>query len=148
MSRPKTYRRRQDYRHVPTVDEAALIFQHLMRARERERQKELQRIRLPDVTIRRLWARERLSDAFLRDIQIRLLGLGWVFFDAGAGYGAVRVEAWENWPAVSTRPIRAALQALLQGEAGITDLANLIEGPAGESDEEQTEAEEDDPEAQ
>src|SRR5215212_5860399 len=57
-------------RSLPDADAAAFLFEYLVRAREIERGKSVVRLRLPDVTIRRLWGRERLSDAFLREVQI------------------------------------------------------------------------------
>ena len=49
-------------------------------------------------TLRLLWKRERLTQAWIDEVNEFLLGAGWVLIDAGKTYGLVRTEVVQNWP--------------------------------------------------
>jgi hypothetical protein len=112
--------------HKPTPREAAMLFLRLIEAADEEREKPLTRVRLAEITLKRLWNRERLSEQFIADLSEWLLGAGWALIFAGSTYAAVRVDAVENWPAVSSKRIIDEIEAAAAGRYDFGKLEHLF----------------------
>jgi hypothetical protein len=121
-------------RYKPTPRECALLFLKLIQERE-ERRKNTTRCRLPAVTVRNLWNRELLTEAFLDDVQDWLLSAGWAFINAGSTFGAVKVEALKNWPRVASGRIKDVLNEVKSGKYDFSKLEPLM--ATEEADDEQ-----------
>lgn len=72
-----------------------------------EKGKSVYRARFSEGAIRRMSARQRLREAFIRDLTDELLNLGWCFFclQDGSGYGIVSTTATDKYPGLGTKRI-------------------------------------------
>ena len=109
----------------PNSRESALLLLHLIGSKENDREKSLTRVRLSEVTLLRLWDRYRLPVEFLNEVQDWLLIAGWTLFFAGKTYGAVRVDAVDNWPRLSSSRIAEDLSAVRTGTFDFAQLEGL-----------------------
>jgi hypothetical protein len=112
--------------YKPDERESALLLLRLIEVRDAEREKPMTRVRLAEVTLKRLWNRERLSEQFLSEVSEWLLSAGWAFLFAGTTYAAVQTGAVENWPAISSKRIRAEIEAVRNGEFDFNTLDHLF----------------------
>jgi hypothetical protein len=88
-----------------TPREAALLLLHALKAKGDRRGKPLTRARLSRLTLGRLWNREQLNEAWIREVNEWLLSAGWLLINAEATYGVVKTSVIENWPRVASRHI-------------------------------------------
>ena len=103
-------------RYKPTARECTLLFLRLIDAREGAARKSMTRVRLSELTLKRLWNRERLTEQFLADVAEWFLTAGWALVYAGSTYAAVKIDAVQNWPRVSSKRIGAEIEAVHKGE--------------------------------
>jgi hypothetical protein len=101
--------------YKPTAREAALLLLCLIESRNEERDKPMTRVRLAEITLKRLWNREQLSARFLSEVGDWLLSAGWTLFFAGSTYAAVQTAAVANWPSVSSKRIQTEIDAVRWG---------------------------------
>jgi hypothetical protein len=59
-------------------------------------------------------------------VQDWLLSAGWALFYAGGVYGAVKVEAVENWPTLASSRIHSILDRVALGEFKFDELEYLL----------------------
>jgi hypothetical protein len=121
-------------RHKPSTRECMLLFLRLVQERENRRHAQMTRAQIAEGTLKKLWNRERLTEQFLEDVQEWLLTAGWALFYAGPIYGAVKVEAVENWPSVSAKRIESELVKVASGQYQFEKLESLLVGDAGAGD--------------
>jgi hypothetical protein len=95
--------------------QAALLLLRLFELRDKSRNKPMTRVRLTPPMLKRLWNRRRLPPPFVQEVADWLLVAGWVFFDAGPTFAAVRVSAVENWPRVFTKALGKELDDVAAG---------------------------------
>jgi hypothetical protein len=123
--------------HLADGRQAALLLLRLFELRDGTRNKLMTRANLTAPMLKRLWNRRRLSPAFLQDVADWLLVAGWVFFDAGPTFAAVRVSAVENWPRVFTKPVSKELRDVAAGTYDFSAHEHLLWGgrtlPDGET---------------
>ncbi|MET3364721.1 hypothetical protein [Bradyrhizobium ottawaense] len=60
------------------------------------------RVRISELTLRRLWGRHRLDRDLLDEIQEWLFRGGWTLFFAGTTYAAIKTSAVLNWSRLSS----------------------------------------------
>jgi hypothetical protein len=82
-----------------------MLLLHALKQKGDQRGKPLTRARLSRLTLNRLWNREQLNEAWMRDVNEWLLSAGWLLIDAGATYGVVKTSVIENWPRVASKHI-------------------------------------------
>jgi hypothetical protein len=95
----------------PDARQAAMMVLRLLDAKTAEG-RSVSRARLTELTIRRLWGRTRVQEAFLLDVQEILLNAGWALFWAGSSYAVIRLSAIEGWPRISSKRIEFDLDRL------------------------------------
>src|SRR6185437_1235547 len=88
-----------------TPREAALLLLHALKAKGDQRGKPLTRARLSRLTLGRLWNREQLNEAWIRDVNEWLLSAGWLLINAEATYGVIQTSVIESWPRVASKHI-------------------------------------------
>jgi hypothetical protein len=98
----------------PNAMQAAMLVLYLLRADTIGRP--VTRARLTELTIRRLWGRTRVQEAYLLDVQEILLNAGWAFFWAGSSYAIVKLSAIEGWPRISSKRIDNELDRLARDD--------------------------------
>jgi hypothetical protein len=114
--------------YKPNGREAALLLLRLIETRDDEREKPMTRVRLAEITLKRLWNRELLTEQFLSDVSEWLLSAGWALFFAGTTYAAVQIGAVENWPAISSKRMSDDLRKVHRGEFDFDLLEHLLIG--------------------
>src|SRR4051812_8791344 len=91
-------------KYKPDPRECALLFLRLVEEKEGRRPKPMTRALVSELTLQRLWKRQRLSEQpFLEDVREWLLTAGWALFFTGAAYGAVKASAVRNWPTLASK---------------------------------------------
>lgn len=107
--------------YKPAPREASMLLLQALKQKGDQRGKPLTRARLSRLTLNRLWNREQLNEAWMRDVNEWLLSAGWLLIDAGLTYGVVKTSVIENWPRVASKHI----QDLDQVGRGNFDFSNL-----------------------
>jgi hypothetical protein len=110
----------------PTAREAALVVLHLLRTKALETGKEVTRARLTEITLRRLWARTRISNELISEVQEYLLHAGWVLFWAGSSYAVIQVSSVEGWARLSSKRINEDLAEITSGKFDFDRLEPLL----------------------
>ena len=119
-------------RYKPTARECTLLFLRLIEAMEEATGKPMTRARLAEITLKRLWNRERLTEQFLAEVEEWFLTEGWALVYAGSTYAAVKIDAVQNWPRVSSKRIRAEIEAVRKGEFDFNELEHLSRSPSND----------------
>jgi hypothetical protein len=73
------------------------------------------RVRLSELTLRRLWGRNRISEELLAEIQEWLWRGGWSLFYAQTTYAAVRTSAVLSWTRLSSKRMAEDLHKIQDG---------------------------------
>jgi len=73
------------------------------------------RVRLSELTLRRLWGRNRISRELIEEIQEWLWRAGWSLFYARTTYAAVKTSAVLSWSRVSSKRLVEELQQIRDG---------------------------------
>jgi hypothetical protein len=118
MARPNRYK--------PNPRECALLLLRMIEEREGRRKKPMTRVRVSELSLKRRWNRQRLTPDLLSEVGEWMLTAGWALFDAGTTYGAVKVDAAENWPSVSSKRTDGELKNVTTGDFNFTKLEHLI----------------------
>src|SRR5438045_3195484 len=84
-----------------TAQECAVLLLRLIELRNEE-VPPATRVRLSELTLRRLWGRNRLSPEFLEEVQEWCWRAGWTLFFAKTTYAAIRTSAVLNWSRLSS----------------------------------------------
>jgi hypothetical protein len=113
-------------RYKPSPRECMLLFLRLIQEREARQRKLMTRAQIAEVTLKKLWNRERLTEELLGDVQEWLLTAGWTLFYAGPVYGAVKIEAVKNWPSVAAKRIHPELLEVANGKYDFERLEPLL----------------------
>jgi hypothetical protein len=111
----------------PEAREAALILLYALAERGQRRGKELTRARVSRVTLKRLWNRESLSEAWLAEVNDWLLSAGWTLLHAGSTFGVVKKSIVENWPRITSKRIQDVLDQITAGSFEFDELGRLLE---------------------
>jgi hypothetical protein len=96
--------------YQPDALECALLLLLLIQPKEGNR------VRLAEITLKRLWKRRRLADEFLRDVTEWLFRGGWALFYAGTTFAAVKVKSVQGWPRVTSKDLGAELEKVARGQ--------------------------------
>ena len=102
----------------------------LIEAKDIGADRPLTRARLAEITLKRLWNRNRLEEQFLAELSEWLLTAGWALLFAGSTYGAVRTSVVENWSPISSKRIQPELDAVAAGQFDFTKLEDCSTAPA------------------
>jgi hypothetical protein len=96
------------------------------RGARRKSDKPLTRARLSKLTLKRLCLRETITPEWIRQVNEPLMKAGWVLFDAGSTYAAVKVAVAENWPRATSKYVRGTLDQLSNGSFDFDQLNWLM----------------------
>ena len=128
MKKPSHSSFRQPARlHKPDGRQSALLLLRLIETKDKERERPQTRVRLAEITLKRLWNCAHLSEPFLSEVSEWLLSAGWALFFARSTYAAVQVSAVENWPAISWKRIRTELKTVRNGKFNFDKFEHLFE---------------------
>ncbi len=120
--------------YQPDAQECAILLLLLVQAKEGESGKGYSRVRVAEITLKRLWGRHRLDDEFLRQVEEWLFRAGWALFYAGTTFALVQTKSVEGWPRVSSKRLAAQLKEVAEGDFNFEPYYHLL--LEGESDSE------------
>ncbi|WP_039800106.1 hypothetical protein [Bradyrhizobium sp. WSM4349] len=92
------------------------------------------RFRLSELTLKRLWQRNRITDEFLKEVQEWLARADWTIFYAAGVYAIVRIEAVQNWDRLSSKRLTNELKQVGNGTFDYERHAHLIVGDQDDND--------------
>ncbi|OSI74981.1 hypothetical protein BSZ21_05340 [Bradyrhizobium canariense] len=84
-----------------SAQECAIVLLRLIELRN-EDAASTTRVRISELTLRRLWGRHRLDRDLLDEVQEWLFRGGWTLFFAGTTYAAIKTSAVLNWSRLSS----------------------------------------------
>jgi hypothetical protein len=113
----------------PDERQCAMLILHLLATKQEEADRQVTRARLSEITLQRLFGRQRISPEFLNEVQEWLFRVGWVLFFAGSSYAVVRIKVIDGWGRISSKLIKEDLEKVRQGEDIFEDLEHLLLGP-------------------
>jgi hypothetical protein len=93
----------------------------------RNEENPVSRVRLSELTLRRLWTRGRLSDDFLNEVQEWLSRGGWTLFFAQSTYAVVKTNVVLSWSRLASKRMNEDIQKVRQGTFDFGELVRLIE---------------------
>src|SRR3977135_4138627 len=110
---------------------------HALRERGDRRGREITRARLSRMTLKRLWCREVLTEAWLAEVNEWLLSAGWTLVFAGKKFGVVKTSVVENWPRVASKHVSAVIDKVVKGTYDFSKLEDQLGSAvaAGDADE-------------
>jgi hypothetical protein len=107
--------------------ECAVLLLRLLEVRNEE-SPSVSRVRLSELTLRRLWGRDRISRELLEEIQEWLSRGGWSLFYARTTYAAVRTSAVLSWVRLSSKRMAEDLERIRDGSFDFDLHLHLIDG--------------------
>ena len=114
---------------LPNAQECAILLLHLIEVRGDSQP--VNRVRLSELTLKRLWSRNRLSSEFLEEVQEWLSRGGWSLFFAQNTFAAIKTSAVQNWVRVSSKLIADDLDLVERGEFDFQKYLHLISNKTG-----------------
>jgi hypothetical protein len=84
------------------------------------------RVRLSELTLRRLWGRSRINREFIEEVQEWLWRGGWSLFYAQNTYAAIKTSSVQNWVRLSSKRLDADLKLVEKGEFEFEKHMHLI----------------------
>jgi hypothetical protein len=115
------------------AQECAVLLLRLLEMRNEE-SPAVSRVRLSELTLRRLWGRDRISRELLEEIQEWLWRGGWSLFYARTTYAAVRTSAVLSWARLSSKRMAENLKEIRDGIFDFDRHLHLIDGEPGLED--------------
>jgi len=109
---------------LPDARECAILLLLLIGSREGTT-----RVRLSEMTLKRLWLRHRLNDEFLEEVTEWLFRAGWALFFSKSTFAAVSVSAVTNWPRLSSKRVAGILEQVERGEFEFEEHMHLVSDP-------------------
>jgi hypothetical protein len=122
----------------PNARECAMLIAHLLLAKQEEVKKEVTRARLAEITLKRLFCRQRIPAEFLLEVQEWLLRSGWVIFSAGPTYAIVKTKVIGGWGRISSKRIAKDLNLAARGQFEFEKLEGLLFASASDLPDEDT----------
>jgi hypothetical protein len=124
--------------YKPTARECALLLLRLIEVKEKERQREVSRLRIAEISLKRLWGRRRISLEFAEEVAEWLSGADLTLFFAGTTYAVVKTSVVESWPRTTSRRLSVDLLEVARGAYDFSKLERLMPAPSqGEGEDEE-----------
>jgi len=105
-----------------------MLIAHLLATKEKEAEREVTRARLSEITLQRLFGRQRISPELLVEVQEWLFRVGWILFFAGTTYAVIRMKVVDGWGRISSKRIGDDLEKVGSGEFDFESLEHLLVG--------------------
>lgn len=115
------------------AQECALLLLRLLEMRNEE-SPAVSRVRLSELTLRRLWGRDRISRELFEETQEWLSRGGWSLFYARTTYAAVRTSAVLSWSRLSSKRMAEELKQIRDGDFDFDQHLHLIQSDQADED--------------
>jgi len=112
---------------LPDPQECAVLLLRLLELRNEE-SPGASRVRLSELTLRRLWGRDRISRELLEETQEWLSRGGWSLFYARTTYAAIRTSAVLSWARLSSKRMADDLKLVRAGSFDFDRHLHLLNG--------------------
>jgi hypothetical protein len=109
--------------HLPTARECAILLLLLIETRANTT-----RVRLSELTLKRLWTRGRLPDGLIEKVTEYMFKSGWCLFYAETTFAAVRISVVENWPRLSSKRMENEIRKIQEGAFKFDRYTHLVSG--------------------
>ena len=122
---------------LPDAQECAILVLRLIELRNQEKPEAapVSRVRLSELTLRRLWGRDRISRELLDEVQEWLSRGGWSLFFAKETYAAIRTTAVSGWSRLSSKRMADDLKRVRAGDFDFDEHFHLLQSDEeGEAD--------------
>jgi len=115
----------------PDERQCALLIAHLLATKQKTLpgDRRITRARLSEISLQRMFKRQRISPELLAEVQEWLFRVGWVLFFAGTTYAVVKMEVINGWGRISSKRIEDDLEKVGKGEFDYNTLEHLLLGP-------------------
>ena len=113
-------------RYMPDAKECALLLLRLIKSKETESGKALSRFRVAEITLRRIWGRQRITPEFVGDVNEWLARAGRTLFFAGNSYAVILTSAVDSWSRLSSKRIAREIEQALAGAYDFAALEQLL----------------------
>jgi hypothetical protein len=113
--------------HLPDGFECAVLLLCLLEIRNKE-SPGVTRVRFADLTLRKLWGRDRISPQLMEEIQQWLWRGGWTLFHAQSTYAAIRTTSVLSWNRLSSKPMANNLKQIREGSFDYERHYHLVDG--------------------
>lgn len=110
--------------------ECAVLLLLLVEAREAS----TSRLRVSELTLRRLWGRGRVSREFIDDVQEWLERAGWTLFATSSTFAMIRTEAVTGWVRLSSKRMVEEIASAQKGEFDFSKHYGLLNQTNSDSD--------------
>jgi hypothetical protein len=122
-------------RYMPDARECALLLLRLIEVKA-DGAKPLSRFRLAELSLSRMWGRQRISQQFIGDVNEWLFRAGRVLFFSGGAYGVISTSVVESWTGLTSKLISVETDQALSGTFDFAALERLllVEEGGGEDD--------------
>ncbi|QJP14618.1 hypothetical protein G3545_13770 [Starkeya sp. ORNL1] len=118
----------------PTPRESALLLALLIRRKEEESGKALTRVRVAEISLRRLWLRNKLTDNFISEVKEWFEDSGWALIETGTTYAAIKITTIDGWARLSSKRLAAEINSVRSGRFEFSSIEHLLQ-PTDASDE-------------
>jgi hypothetical protein len=112
-------------RYMPDARECALLLLRLIEAKA-DGAKPLSRFRVAEISLRRMWGRQRITQEFIGDVNDWLFRAGRVLFFTGSSYGVISISVVESWSGLTSKLISTETSQALAGKYDFTVLEDLL----------------------
>ena len=123
--------------YKPTARQCALLLLRLIEVKEQEMGRAVSRLRIAEVSLKRLWGRRRISPEFTEEVAEWVSDAGITLFYAGSTFAIVTTSVVESWPRVTSKRLSADLQEVARGSFDFSTLERLLAVPIHEDGEDE-----------
>ncbi len=113
-------------RHMLDAKESALLLLRLIESKETESGRALSRFRVAEISLRRIWGRQRITPEFVGDVNEWLARAGRTLFFAGNSYAVILTSAVDSWSRLSSKHIAREIEEALAGAYDFAALEQLL----------------------
>jgi hypothetical protein len=105
---------------------SALLLLRLIESKETESGRTLSRFRVAEISLRRIWGRQRITPEFVGDVNEWLARAGRTLFFAGNSYAVILTSAVDSWSRLSSKRIAREIEEALAGAYDFAALEQLL----------------------
>lgn len=111
---------------LPNAQQCAILVLRLIEVRGEESAQPASRVRLSELTLKRLWCRSQWRPEFLEEVQEWLWRGGWTLFYAQNTYAAIKTSAVQSWARTSSNRMEDEIKAVQLGEFNYSKHLHLL----------------------
>lgn len=111
---------------LPNAQQCAILLLRLIELRGEESGQAASRVRLSELSLKRLWCRSQWRPEFLEEVQEWLWRGGWTIFYAQNTYAAIKTSAVQSWARSSSTRMEDEIKAVQIGAFDYSKYLHLL----------------------